>query len=273
MNSPFQITAISLRSEWAKIIFQWYVTVAGKYAWPNNTPCSIFDNACPNARTVPSYNISQTFERSQMHHRKLHDHHRRTTTSVYPCLHEDELQPHQLQPREALLSAKPWRLSGCEFTITAVTLGKCLSVTVSTCIQWVPIADVMGSKEVQCDPNSSTYQMGRLVLQQQILVGKFFRDYVERWKDGARYYDADVTEIMQLDPGCSANWVPYTPGDPFPAGTGHLGDPCAGTPIIRGLTSDGVTYRCGYYNAETQLGYLVFSNPETTTAMYNLVIT
>ena len=163
-----------------------------------------------------------------------------------------------------------------EFTVTVVTLDTCLSVTVSPCIEWVSIADVMGSKEVQCDPNSSMYQMGRLVLQQQILVGKFRRDYADVWKDGARYYDANVTEVMQLDPGCTANWVPYTPGDPFPTGTvigGHLGDPCAGTPIIRGLTSDGDTYRCGYYNAETKLGYLVFRNPETTTAMYILVRT
>ena len=163
-----------------------------------------------------------------------------------------------------------------EFTVTAITLGKCLSVTVNPCIKWVPIADVVDSKEVQCDPNSSLYQMGRLVLLQQILVGKFMRDYAEVWKNGARYYDATVTEIMQLESGCSANWVPFTPGDSLPAGTvigGHLGDPCAGTPIIRGLTSDGVRYRCGYYNADTQLGYIVFHGPEATTEMYILVLT
>ena len=161
-----------------------------------------------------------------------------------------------------------------DFTVTYRT---CLPVTINHCIQWVSVANVLNGTGIACDPNSS-YQVGRLVLQDDILVGEIhnvYLQYTEAWRDGTHYYNADETEVLQLQPGCSAHWMPYIPGDPFPDRTvigGYLGKRCKGIPIIRGLTSDGVKYRCGYYNSETQLGYMVYISPEIATEMDILVL-
>ena len=150
----------------------------------------------------------------------------------------------------------------------------CLPVTVSPCIQWVPVTEVQDDKAIRCE-HFSPYRVGRLVLQTDILVGKFASTETEAWKEEAYYSNANETEVMQLQPGCSANWVAYTPGDPFPPGTvigGYLGDPCTGTPVIRGLISDGDSYRCGYYNSGTRLGYMIVTGPEVATEMDVLVL-
>ena len=165
-----------------------------------------------------------------------------------------------------------WKLIGDpQFTVTTSSFP--LALTESPCIQWVPVADVVDDKAIPCDPNSS-YRVGRLVLLTDTLVGKFGSIYTEAWKEGGIYRNADETEVMQVQSDCSADWVAYTPGDPFPAGTvigGYLSDPCTRTPIIRGLTS-GNYYRCGYYNSNTQFGYMIFIMPEVTTEMDILVL-
>ena len=163
-----------------------------------------------------------------------------------------------------------------EFIVTVTSFPPlCLPVTVSPCIQWVPVEESMDDKNILCDPMSSAYRIGRLVLRTDILVGKFKSQHTTAWKDGISYHNANETEVFQLQPGCSANWVAYIPGKPFPAGTvigGYLGDPCTGTPIIRGLTSSGNKYRCGYYNSNTQLGYMVYNGPKVATVIDILVL-
>ena len=155
-----------------------------------------------------------------------------------------------------------------------VTYKQCTSaVTMSPCIQWVPVAKVVVDKYVECQANK-TWRVGRLVLSGDILVGKIRSQYTYVWKDGSIYKNVAETEVLQLQPGCTATWIPYTPGDPLPSGTvvgGYLGDPCYGTPVIRGLVANN-TYRCGYYNAETRLGYTVFYDPEVVTEMDILVL-
>ena len=156
-----------------------------------------------------------------------------------------------------------------EFIVTALQF-PCLSVTVSPCIQWVPVANVDDDKDIVC---SSSYRVGRLVLQEGILVGKFMSRNVEVWKDGSTYSTASKAEVLLLQSGCSTTWVSYTAGDPLPTGSvigGFVGDPCKGTPIMRGGTGD----RCGYYNTETQLGYVVTSSnaAKSTTEMDILVL-
>ena len=162
-----------------------------------------------------------------------------------------------------------------EFTVTTSSFPPvCQLLTLSTCIQWVPVTEVQDDKAIRCEPRSP-YRVGRLVLQTDILVGKFDSTETKAWKEGAYYSNANETEVMQLQPGCSANWVAYTPGDPFPPCTvigGYLGDPYTGTPVIRGLTSDGDSYRCGYYNSNTQLGYMIVGGPEVATEMDILVL-
>ena len=147
-----------------------------------------------------------------------------------------------------------------EVTVTAVSFPpECLPITISSCIQWVPIAEISVDKVIPCDPTSPRYRITRSVFRKDILVGKFHRGCIEVWKNGGSYCKSDGAEVLQLQLVCSANWVAYTPGDPFPAGTvigGYLGDPFAGTPIIRGLTNERNVYRCGYYSSDTQLGRL-----------------
>ena len=160
-----------------------------------------------------------------------------------------------------------------QFTVTKFYLPPCLPVTVSPCVQWVPVADVIDDMRITCDPTSHFY-VGRLVLQEDIVVGKFATTRTYVWKNGVEYSSPAATEVLQITPGCSANWVPYLPGDPIPNGTvfgGYLGDSCAGIPVISGVTS-GDNKRCGYYNPETQLGYMVYFDPEVATEMDILVV-
>ena len=162
-----------------------------------------------------------------------------------------------------------------EFTVSAASFPPvCLLITVSPCIQWVSVANVQDDKCIRC-ATSSSYRVGRLVLQTDIIVGKFYSTETEAWKEGAYYSNANETEVMQLQPGCSASWVTYTPGAPFPDGTvigGYLRDPCTGTPVTRGLISDGDSHRCGYYNLNTQLGYMIVTGPEVATEMDILLL-
>ena len=161
-----------------------------------------------------------------------------------------------------------------EFTVTTTTF-PCLPFTRSSCIHWVPISEVIDDKDIPCDPSDTRGRIGRLVLQSDILVGKFYTKFTIAWRDGVSYRNANETEVFQLEPGCSAVWVAYTPGDPLPDETvigGYVGEPSNRTPIIRGLASNGISYRCGYYNPETQRGYIVHSRPEVVTEMYILVL-
>ena len=163
------------------------------------------------------------------------------------------------------------------FIVTVLRFHKCLPVTVSPCIQWVPVADVVADRNIQCAPNDTAYQLGRLSYQGSIMLGKYSDSTAWVWINGAAYDSTvvDDLEILQLQPGCSAKWVPYSPGELFPARAvigGYLGDACFGTPIIRGLTINGKTYRCGYYNIKTQLGYMVYFQAEVATEMDILVL-
>ena len=68
-------------------------------------------NACHGTRWVSCPNFSKAPKRISVHHWRPHDNtHRSSPSSVYPCLHKTELQPHQLQPPESTMSAGLWRL-------------------------------------------------------------------------------------------------------------------------------------------------------------------
>ena len=156
-----------------------------------------------------------------------------------------------------------------EFTVSFVSLPN----TVNPCFQWewVPVAEVIDDKAIPCNSQSST-RVGRLERKTENLVGKLDGTSTIAWKNGNAYKNADETKVLQSC--CSADWVAYTPDDPFPAGTviaGYLSDPFTETPIIRGLTS-GNNYQCGYYNPNTHLGYIVHRTPEVTTEIDILVL-
>ena len=77
-----------------------------------------------------------------------------------------------------------------------------------------------------------------------------------------------------MKPWCSINWTTSVPGDPITTGTvvgGYVRDPALHTYIINGVGSDG-RKRCGYYNPETKLGYMVATGAEDTTEMEILLL-
>ena len=138
-------------------------------------------------------------------------------------------------------------------------------------LRWEPAGADIGSLSVKC---SSGDYVGRLVFPTDILVGQFYH-YVVVWRNGSSYVSTAGAEVLQLYPHCSSSWEPYTPGDPIPANAvvgGYLGDPCSGTPIIDGIVmSSRRRKRCGYYNPQNRLGYMVFEGAEVTSEMNILV--
>ena len=157
-----------------------------------------------------------------------------------------------------------------EFTVTTITF-PCLSVTVSPCLRWVPVAEVLDNTLIVFHENKRNRLksfFARIKHQSDILVGK-----LAVWQNGAIYESNEDIEVLQVMPNCSVTWMPYTPGDPIPHYAvigGRLGDPYSGTPIINGVTRRG-DRRCGYYNPETQLGYIIYVTRTTTTRMDILV--
>ena len=113
----------------------------------------------------------------------------------------------------------------------------------SSRLQWIPAYNGFLLKKLW------TISVSNVSLMKHTSVGWCFREifWLINWaldiqQFGSSYSDASETKVLQLQPGCSANWIPYTPGDLFPPGIvigGYLGDPCFGTPIIHGLTSRG----------------------------------
>ena len=159
-----------------------------------------------------------------------------------------------------------------EFMVTAMNFPKCSSITESPCLRWEPAGADTGSLRVRC---SSGDYVGRLVFPTDILVGQYYYD-VGVWRNGNRYRSTTGAEVLQLYPHCSSSWEPYTPGDPIPSNAvlgGYLGDPCSVTPIIDGtvMSSNRGKKRCGYYNPNTRLGYIVYEGAEVTSEMSILV--
>ena len=150
------------------------------------------------------------------------------------------------------------------------------TVTILSCLHWVSFGNTVEDMCIPCDIYTASVVVGRLLFQKYILVGKHSmserKTYV--WKNGTTFAAAD-TEVLQIMPWCAANWMTYVPGDPIPAGAvvgGYVGDPFVETYVITGVTKIGVK-RCGYYNSETGLGYVVGSRgAEATTEMDILVL-
>ena len=93
-------------------------------------------------------------------------------------------------------------------------------------------------------------------------------------EERGKYITTSDAEILQLQPGCSASWVPYTAGDPISNDVvigGYFGDPYLGTPVVDAVNNDG-RKRCGYYNPKTQLAYISEKTAQTSTEMDILVI-
>ena len=150
------------------------------------------------------------------------------------------------------------------------------TVTILSCLHWVSFENTVEDMCIPCDIYTASVVVGRLLFQKDILVGKHSmserKTYV--WKNGTTFAAAN-TEVLQIMPWCAANWMTFVPGDPIPAGAvvgGYVGDPFVETYVITGVTRRGVK-RCGYYNPETGLGYVVGSRgAEATTEMDILVL-
>ena len=151
----------------------------------------------------------------------------------------------------------------------------CFSVTTSHCVRWVTPAHFDGNKGIK---GSSGSYVGRVVLPTNVLVGQFYAYSASTRvsRNGTSYESASEAEALHLHPDCSSSWVSYTPGDPIPDNAvigGYLEDPCLGTPVIDGIVpNSGGDKRCGYYNPQTQLGYMVYEGAAVATEMDILLI-
>ena len=148
-----------------------------------------------------------------------------------------------------------------EFTVTSF----------SCWAEWVPVAKAMDKFRVPCAKNSE-YSVGRVVVQADILVGTHTRwtTYTHVSKNGTRV-SSRKGEVLQMQPWCSVHWTPYIPGNTIPVGAvvgGYLGNPSNTTYVISGKGKRS----CGYYNPDTQLGYIVFPWSKIATNMDILVL-
>ena len=145
-----------------------------------------------------------------------------------------------------------------DFVVTALDFPECLSVTVRSCLQWVPTTDIDHDLTISCYDD---LVVARLVLPSDVLVGWYHRDQygLRVWKNDHFFTSTVEGEVLHIHPGCSSTWEHYTPGDPIPANAvigGYLGNACSGTPIIDEKGNSGGVLRCGYYNPETQQGFI-----------------
>ena len=135
----------------------------------------------------------------------------------------------------------------------------------SSRLQWIPAYNGFLLQKLW------TISVSNVSLMKHTSVGWCFREIfwlvnsaLDIQKFGSCYNNASETEVLQLQPGCSANWIPYTPGDLFPPEIvigGYLGDPCFGTPIIHGLTSRGRDCRWMLRHSWTTWCMVVLKSP------------
>ena len=150
------------------------------------------------------------------------------------------------------------------------------TVTFFSCLQWVRVEDIVDDMRIPCDTDSD-YFVGRLVLHDDVLVGRYSRrsGYTRVWKSGDSFSSDDDAQVLQKMKWCSVNWVPYNASDSVPVGAvvgGYVGAPTFETYIITGASA-GQGKVCGFYNPATELGYMALSSgPQFLTEMDILVL-
>ena len=152
-----------------------------------------------------------------------------------------------------------------------------VTVTEFSCLQWVSgDENVVADKLVTCATTSFLF-VARLEGESDILVGSSDMAYIKIWKNVTenQYTEYNSGKVLQIQRWCSANWIPFVPGNPVPASAvvgGCLGDEhSVKTYVISGSTDTSYT-PCGYYNPDTKLGYVPYNEPEMITNMNILVL-
>ena len=140
--------------------------------------------------------------------------------------------------------------------------------TESSCLRCVPIEIAHKNFNVPCSHHTF---FGKLVLPTDIPVGSYLPSdfYIEVWNNGP--HSTGGKEALQIQSGCSTNWVHYIRSDPIPANAllgGYLGNPSIGTPII----TESNHGNCGYYNVQEQRGYTNEGEISTSVSMHILVL-
>ena len=140
--------------------------------------------------------------------------------------------------------------------------------TESSCLRCVPIENAHNNFNVPCSHHTF---FGKLVLPTDIPVGSYFPSdfYIEVWNNGS--HSTGGKEALQIQAGCSTDWVHYTRGDPIPANAllgGYLGNPSIRTSII----TESNHGNCGYHNVQAQRGYTSEGEISTSVSLYILVL-